>query len=1210
MSHPFPLNRTRMFTAAAICLALMIAGLLPEAVHAQVQTPCRGGEPVGVHHVYSVCKAHPDTGNEVWFTVTDSYYRCPGGTLPVQAFRTHEVATSLSCEALPPEPSGLIPEITPGVDRAPEPVGAIVVRECRQGFWHEVTYQRFVTLDGQVRVLKPAIELTNTGVPCDEEPPPVRIQELTETLRLRGVPVSLMGSDPLPPDPFGPAGFVSLEHPALMSGAPGTRDLRVQLMIVEIPPGIVVPGNPELAGAAPAATTSALQPPVHPVFEGMGISTGAAIDFTAISELPGDVTIAGGAFVIEPIAPAYAGSDPASLIGGTAARHESVLDAYCLQYHLAPPIAGQQFRIAGRAAQQQFAWYRHVLDASRELYQAGQLTPDSEPNGYYHSIRQWSVWTGEEGFDADGFADAFVDHTGKNLAARGRQLTQQGEARLRVAAKSRWVDIQKVLTAAEELQTEEEEEEEEEEDPGDEPSRFDAFFERFQRSRNAATDAYNAWIRGEDPGDLEGTLEDLDGVWDAVQAGKQAWEEGDLENGISPNAANGFESDIARARLLIARVQSGAFGTPAANPAPLPPTTPPADPPLTSAPRSCVNVTEGAFQPSQGVWQDDEFFADQPTKQFTRLSPTRWLAELPMVVDRPTLLFGMRDDTRPSHSHDDIYIRGTTCGTERVPVMMRVTLEDAAGRTVVWNSRIVGAVYLGGEPGPPVPFDVTISAYNGLPRERSLWHPFRFSEEGAYRLTAELVTAERVPTGIEMSVEGRAVATHAPHVRFVPVLLTDEYAGVEASEELVEETDKIRRASQTRIPYLFPIANPSDGRSPGHLRTTREYLLDLSDWRTQARRILGWLSAADNPPNRRDALAALVDRRLSTAGIVGGVDKMVAILGENDYSLLDDDIGPSSGIAWSRKTVAVTSGLRDPASTVAHELAHTYPYAFATRLMEARCGFGYHGYDDPDVGNGVRISANRKTRWRHDGQNALMGATEYYGPPHDALWPRWISQCTYWNLLYELLEGVDPDLYLLSGFVSRDADGLHGTLRPALELVGELDASTVASPTTWALRLHDASGTVIESFAFPVEWNAPDAGSERSIAAFAFRVPAASDVASIRLVKPDGTVADTLTVSASAPTIEIIDPAANTAVDGSANTVTVGWSSADADGETLYHTVMYSPDDGTTWRMVGQDLEGSSLSFRIEAPTENPRIRVYASDGARSSNAEVSFRFD
>lgn len=64
---------------------------------------------------------------------------------------------------------------------------------------------------------------------------------------------------------------------------------------------------------------------------------------------------------------------------------------------------------------------------------------------------------------------------------------------------------------------------------------------------------------------------------------------------------------------------------------------------------------KGVFEPSQGVWQDDYSFEDQYSKQLTKVSDYEYNAELELVANRWTSIFGDRDRGRGI-----IWIEGTS----------------------------------------------------------------------------------------------------------------------------------------------------------------------------------------------------------------------------------------------------------------------------------------------------------------------------------------------------------------------------------------------------------------------------------------------------------------------------------------------------------------------------------------------------------------------
>ena len=124
------------------------------------------------------------------------------------------------------------------------------------------------------------------------------------------------------------------------------------------------------------------------------------------------------------------------------------LDAYCLEFLRAPPSVDTMFQIAPKALQDQFVPMRNILSASQQLQDLSLLPPDSDLTNYFHSIRQWAMWTTEEGFDLGSFADSFVEHTKRQIEQAGQQWTSQFDQVLRGAAPARWANIQRILQTA------------------------------------------------------------------------------------------------------------------------------------------------------------------------------------------------------------------------------------------------------------------------------------------------------------------------------------------------------------------------------------------------------------------------------------------------------------------------------------------------------------------------------------------------------------------------------------------------------------------------------------------------------------------------------------------------------------------------------------------------------------------------------------------
>lgn len=152
------------------------------------------------------------------------------------------------------------------------------------------------------------------------------------------------------------------------------------------------------------------------------------------------------------LVPTQPGSEKPAASRGTGGMLTQQLSGFCLQFAKLPPAVGMVYKIASPAMQQNFAPLKQVLAAGRALAEKGKLHPDSEPNAYADSIRQYAVWSKQEGWDQKKFGDEFVDRTKKNAEARNVKWTPVIEQALRSAVPGRWADITQVLNLAQSWQ--------------------------------------------------------------------------------------------------------------------------------------------------------------------------------------------------------------------------------------------------------------------------------------------------------------------------------------------------------------------------------------------------------------------------------------------------------------------------------------------------------------------------------------------------------------------------------------------------------------------------------------------------------------------------------------------------------------------------------------------------------------------------------------
>lgn len=709
---------------------------------------------------------------------------------------------------------------------------------------------------------------------------------------------------------------------------------------------------------------------------------------------------------------------------------------------------------------------------------------------------------------------------------------------------------------------------------------YDDTFERFRHGRDLANEARDAELDGDDrAGELAKAA--LDELARAREALKRGVESGD----IGPETARLFEQ-------YITSYESQARSVTAAPP-PVPIEDEEGDDPRDTPPpvlygeeidQPDIVVTDGWFQPSQGVWQDDDDFRDAPGKRLTKLGPAAWRAELKMVAERRTALFGIRDDTgAPKYTR--IVLEGETTATRLAKVRFRFTLIQGGRRTVVYEEPSAKAqdIWMDGPAGPRREWRATIHTVTGVPD--GTWFTMN---PGPYVIEAELIRDDTgKATGLKATVAGEAVTTTAPTLHFMPVALGETVPA--AASVMGARARRLASWTAAELPDYLPLA-------PAGLTTTAQPLREMPEVQPGVlRELVSMLPLADDSDTvRRERLKAALDAWATTQAALTGGGKVVALLARDEF----DDLWPDDNVgAFASTQKMMVAPDTSSAKTIAHELTHTTPFLWSKNEMIENFGFSYHNRDDRQYADGVELFP---LRTRHDTVRSLMGPVG----------GQWITQGTYWHLLELFQARPDPPLIVTRGFLAREGGRIHGRLDALYEVMGvpDLEAGGL-SPSHVAIELRGADGGVLGRFPFKAEWRVPHVERERSIVAFTYTVPDMPGVAEIALVGPDGAVLHARRRSASAPVVAIEAPLSGARVSPDGDSLNVRWRASDADGDDLTYMVLYSPDAGATWRVAGYEVTGTSFDVPIVGRPAAPRVRVIATDGARSATAEVGFTF-
>ena len=295
-----------------------------------------------------------------------------------------------------------------------------------------------------------------------------------------------------------------------------------------------------------------------------------------------------------------------------------------------------------------------------------------------------------------------------------------------------------------------------------------------------------------------------------------------------------------------------------------------------------------------------------------------------------------------------------------------------------------------------------------------------------------------------------------------------------------------------------------------------------------------------------------------------------------------------------------------------HELAHTWGRSHVL------CR-GDEGGPDTSYPMGENGSIGRE---RISGKNKYWGFDVFLRGPivYPPTWKdimvycdnQWISAYTYEAIRNRLVsENEAATAASLAAEPLADYLVVQGTVTPAgpsatLDQVYRLTAPKVlvpSAPGAYAIRLVDGAGMTLASYPFTprVDTEDPDNVSEPQLVME--QVPFVAGTAKVQIVSGAAVLAQR-TVSANAPTVAVTAPAGGETID--ANGLTVSWTAADADGDALVATVLYSRDGGATYAPLRLHLTTATVVIPLDelGGTTQGKVRVLVSDGVNTGQAD------
>jgi hypothetical protein len=220
----------------------------------------------------------------------------------------------------------------------------------------------------------------------------------------------------------------------------------------------------------------------------------------------------------------------------------------------------------------------------------------------------------------------------------------------------------------------------------------------------------------------------------------------------------------------------------------------------------------------------------------------------------------------------------------------------------------------------------------------------------------------------------------------------------------------------------------------------------------------------------------------------------------------------------------------------------------------------------------------------------------------------WISDYTYKGILEQardesrrampvMVSSPGSDSLLVTGKLNLTSGEVQ--LRPFLRLSG-LGLSQQPANSPFSIDLLDGTGNVLSRNPFQPGRDSDVSPEEDQIAFMDQVIPYVQGTRRI-LITRNGVELASREVSANAPQVTLSSPNGGESLQG--DTVTVTWNAADADGDELGYSLLYSFNNGNTWQVVATSLKErfASVDLRELAGSNNGRFRVIATDGVNTS---------
>lgn len=204
------------------------------------------------------------------------------------------------------------------------------------------------------------------------------------------------------------------------------------------------------------------------------------------------------------------------------------------------------------------------------------------------------------------------------------------------------------------------------------------------------------------------------------------------------------------------------------------------------------------------------------------------------------------------------------------------------------------------------------------------------------------------------------------------------------------------------------------------------------------------------------------------------------------------------------------------------------------------------------------------------------------------------------------VKAAGGDMLFISGYFPTDSSPftllncyvVPGDMPPLARVAESLEASRLAqlAGSSYSLVERTAAGDLIQSY--PLAEIISQSQSAQ-LSGFSQFIPFDPSTGWIQIVQDGSQTLAERRASANAPTVAVQPPR----IEEGGQSIALSWDALDVDGDLLSFTVLYSADNGSTWRVVAAEITQASLLINARSlqGSSQARLRVLATDGFQTA---------